>query len=103
MELAALGGPFVFLLLIVFGLLMAVLGGFLLVWSNGKPRIWGTGIMSVGIVVIVATAYSVLSGAFLHGVNIVWDVLVPAVIYLLAIAAGAVLAILPFLVAAIRS
>lgn len=103
MELSALGGPFVLLMLLSFGLLMAVLGAFLLIWSNGKPRIWGTGIAAVGIVVLAATVFVVLSGAFLKGVDIIWDVLAPAIIYLLAIVVGAVIAIIPFLVAAMRS
>jgi len=103
MELSTLGGPFVFLMLLVFGLLMAVLGVFLAVWSNGRPRIWGVGIGAVGMIALAATIYSVVSGAFLHGVDIIWDVLVPAVIFLLAVVVGAVLAIIPFLMAAIRS
>ena len=103
MELSALGGPFVLLLLLTFGLLMGVLGAFLLIWSNGKPRIYGVGILCIGIIVLVATAFAILSGNFLHGINIIWDVLVPTVIYLLAIAAGAVLAIVSFIFVAIRS
>jgi len=54
-------------------------------------------------IVLVATAFAILSGNFLHGINIIWDVLVPTVIYLLAIAAGAVLAIVSFIFVAIRS
>ena len=103
MELSALIGPFVLLLLLTFGLLMMVLGAFLMIWARGRPRVYGTGILAVGIVVLAALVGMVTSGAFLQDVDIVSDVLVPGIVHLLAIALGAVLAIVPFLVAAIRS
>jgi hypothetical protein len=102
-DIAAIGGPFVLLLLLTFGALLGVLGIFLLVWSRGKPRIYGTGFLLVGIIVIAGAVAAVWSGAFLPGVSIVMDVLLPGVIYFLAIAIGAVLAVVPFLVAAIRT
>lgn len=91
------------LLLFTFGALLAVLGAFLLVWARGKPRIFGTGFLLVGVIVVVATLLVVSKGDPRSGINILMDALLPAVIYLLAVAIGAVLAILPFLVAAVRS
>lgn len=102
-DIAGLGGPFVLLLLFTFGALLAVLGAFLLVWARGKPRIFGTGFLLVGVIVVVATLLVVSNGDPQSGINILMDALLPAVIYLLAVAIGAVLAILPFLVAAVRS
>lgn len=96
-------GPFILLLLLTFGLLLAVLGAFLVVFSRGKPRTFGVGFLGCGITVIVALAIVVMTGAFLGGTDIIFDVLVPALIYVAALGIGAVLAILPFLFAAIRS
>ncbi len=101
--MAGIGGPFVLLLLLTFGVLLGVLGIFLLIWSRGKPRRYGAGFLAVGIIVTVGALAAVWSGAFLPGVSIIMDVLLPGVIYFLAIAIGAVLAVVPFLVAAIRS
>lgn len=102
-DIAGMGGPFVLLLLLTFGVLLAALGAFMLIWSRGAPRIYGSGFLVVGIVVLAATAGAILGGIFLDGVAGVMDVLIPAVIYLLAIAAGAVLAVVPFLVVALRT
>jgi hypothetical protein len=102
-DIAGIGGPFVLLLLLTFGVLLAALGAFLLIWSRGAPRVYGAGYLVVGIIVIAGALAAVWSGAFLPGVSIVMDVVVPGVIYFLAIAIGAVLAVVPFLVAAVRS
>ena len=102
-DIAGIGGPFVLLLLLTFGLLLGVLGIFLLVWSRGAPREYGAGFLAVGMTVIVGAVAAVQSGAFLPGVSIIMDVVVPGLIYFLAIAIGAVLAVVPFLVVAIRT
>jgi len=102
-DLASIGGPFVLLLLLTFGVLLGVLGIFLLVWSRGAPRVYGAGYLVVGIIVIAGTAAAVWSGAFLPGVSIIDDVVVPALTYFLAMIIGAVLAVVMFLVAAIRT
>jgi len=102
-DIAGIGGPFVLLLLLTFGILLGVLGIFLLVWSRGAPRVYGAGYLVVGIIVIAGAAAAVWTGAFLPGVSIIDDVVVPGVTYFLAIAVGAVLAVVMFLIAAIRS
>jgi hypothetical protein len=102
-DLAGIGGPFVLLLLLTFGLLMAVLGVFLLLWSRGAPRVYGAGFLVVGVIVLAGLFAVIWTGDFLPSVNIILDVVVPGVLYFLAIAIGAVLAIVPFLVAAIRT
>ena len=102
-DLASMGGPFVLLLLLTFGVLLAALGAFMLIWSRGKPRVYGTGFLVVGVIVLAATAVAILSGNIISGMGIIMDVLLPTVIYLLAIVIGAVLAIVPFLVVAIRT
>jgi hypothetical protein len=95
--------PFIFLLLLTFGALLAVLGVFLIVFSRGKPRIYGTGFLACGIVVLLSLVAAVMSGAILSGTSPVMDVIVPGLIYAMAFGVGAVLAILPFLFAAIRT
>jgi hypothetical protein len=95
--------PFIFLLLLTFGLVLAVLGAFLIVFSRGKPRIYGTGFLGCGLVVVLALVAAILNGSLLSGQNIVMDIIVPGLIYTIAFAVGAVLALLPFLFAAIRS
>ena len=102
-DLASMGGPFVLLLLLTFGVLLAVLGAFMMIWSRGKPRVYGTGFLVVGVIVLGATAVAILSGNIISGMGIIMDVLLPTVIYLLAIVIGAVLAVVPFLVVAIRT
>jgi hypothetical protein len=95
--------PFIFLLLLTFGLVLAVLGAFLIVFSRGKPRVYGSGFTACGLVVVLALVAAILNGSLLSGQNIVMDILVPGLIYTIAFAVGAVLALLPFLFAAIRS
>ncbi len=102
-DFASMGGPFVLLLLLTFGVLLAALGGFMLIWSRGKPRVYGTGFLMIGVVVLAATALTILSGTVISGMSIIIDVLLPTVVYLVAIIIGAVLAIVPFLVVAIRT
>ncbi len=102
-ELGSLVGPFILLLLLTFGLLLAVLGVFLVVLSRGKPRTFGAGFLGCGITVILALLAVIMSGAFMGGVNLIMDVFVPGLIYVAALAIGAVLAIVPFLLVAIRT
>ena len=102
-DFAIMGGPFVLLLLLTFGVLLAALGAFMLIWSRGKPRVYGTGFLVIGLTVLGAAMVSILNGNIISGMSIIMDVLLPTIIYLLAIGIGAVLAIVPFLVAAIRT
>ena len=102
-DFAIMGGPFVLLLLLTFGVLLAVLGAFMMIWSRGKPRVYGTGFLVVGGIVLAATVLMILSGKIISGMSIIIDVLLPTVVYLVAIIIGAVLAIVPFLVVAIRT
>jgi len=80
-----------------------VLGVFLIVFSRGKPRIYGTGFLACGLVVVLALVAAVMSGSILGGTSPVMDDIVPGLIYTMAFAVGAVLAIIPFLFAAIRT
>ena len=72
-------------------------------FSRGKPRIYGTGFLACGLVVVLALVAAVMSGSILGGTSPVMDVIVPGLIYTMAFAVGAVLAIIPFLFAAIRT
>lgn len=80
-----------------------MLGVFLIVFSRGKPRVYGSGFLACGLVVVLALVAAVMSGSILGGTSPVMDVIVPGLIYALAFAVGAVLAIIPFLFAAIRT
>ena len=75
----------------------------MLVWARGKPRIFGTGFLVCGIIVCVALAFAIWTDALLPDTDIILDVIAPGVVYFLAILIGAVLAVVPFLVAAIRT
>ncbi|MBM4249481.1 MAG: hypothetical protein FJ149_08645 [Euryarchaeota archaeon] len=102
-DLAAMVGPFIVLLLLTFGLLLAVLGGFLLVFSRGKPRLYGGTFIVAGAAVLVVLLVALLRGVLLPGVNVIFDVLIPGLIYTAAFGIGAILALLPFLVVAVRT
>ncbi|MEM4728730.1 MAG: hypothetical protein QXH42_03075 [Thermoplasmata archaeon] len=101
--LSGIGGEFVVLLLLTFGLLLAVLGAFMLVWSRGSPRIYGAGFLCVGVVTIAALVLALRSGALAPDADAVADIILPGVVHFLGIAVGAVLAVLLFIIAAVRS
>ncbi|MGQ9582803.1 MAG: hypothetical protein ACUVV6_04735 [Thermoplasmatota archaeon] len=103
MDAAALVDPFLVLLLLTFGVLLAALGVFLLIWSGGRPRAYGAGFLVAGVVAAACTLEAVWSGVLLRGASVLMDVIVPGVVYFIAIAVGAALAAALFLLAVVRS
>ncbi len=102
-DLGGLAGPFIVLLLLTFGALLAAIGVFLLVWSRGRPRAYGAGFLIVGLLAATGSLEAVWTGALLPGASVLMDVVVPGLVYFLAIAVGAALAAALFLIAIVRS
>ena len=79
-----------------------MLGIFLMVWSRGGPRMFGAGFLAVGAAVVAGLALAVQRGVLMAGVNVIMDVIAPGLVYFLAVAIGAVLAVVPFILVAVR-
>src|SRR5690349_19842141 len=93
--------PFLVILLLVFGLFLALAGAFTSYFGSGKSCTIGVILLVVGIVAVVGTAfwYHVAPSGSLYLGTLIWQTF----LIILAAAIGALIAIAIFLVAIMKS
>ena len=95
---------FLTIIIFVFALVMMITGIFSAYFGAGKSRAYGAVMFVVGLIVGLAWVYLVIYSGIepFSGVD-AWEVLYSAIIYLLAVLIGAIIAIGIFLVVVLKS
>lgn len=95
---------FVSLIIMVFAVVMVLAGAFSAYFGKGKNRAYGIIIVVVGLVVGIVYAYLLMDGP-IDAIKDVsgWDVLYNAIVNLIAILIGALIAVGIFLVSVLKS
>lgn len=95
---------FVSVAILVFAVFMVLLGLFAAYFGKGKNRIYGLTILVVGLIVGIVYGYLVYDGPIEAIKNVAaWDLIYQAIVNLLAVGIGAIVAVAIFLVAVLKS
>lgn len=95
------GVSFLTLVVISFALVMLILGIFSIYFGYGKSRVYG-GIMAVTGFMAGTTWVLEYKNTSFYSIT-VWDILYPAIVNIIAIAIGALVAIIIFLATALKN
>ncbi|MCQ2085573.1 MAG: hypothetical protein MJZ21_05455 [archaeon] len=95
---------FVSVAILIFAVFMVLLGLFAAYFGKGKNRIYGLTILVVGLIVGIVYGYLVYDGPIEAIKNVAaWDLIYQAIVNLLAVGIGAIVAVAIFLVAVLKS